>query len=214
MICHLFWEMHIVLLNGELCLACNIRRKIPLLNWLLDFHVLLSFQLSSPESSLTPPLSTNLHLESELEALGSLENHVKTEPGDLSESCKQSGHSLLNGKSPMRSLMHRSARIGGEGNNKDDDPNEDWCAVCQNGGDLLCCEKCPKVFHLTCHVPTLLSFPRYQKQCNGSWEQLCGLIQMVDFNTVPKLMFWYWCSGTLRDLLILQDFLSVKNLAF
>jgi tripartite motif-containing protein 33 len=26
----------------------------------------------------------------------------------------------------------------------------------------LCCEKCPKVFHLTCHVPTLLSFPRYQ----------------------------------------------------
>lgn len=127
-----------------------------------DFHVLLSFQLSSPESSLTPPLSTNLHLESELEALGSLENHVKTEPADLSESCKQSGHGLVNGKSPVRSLMHRSARIGGEGNNKDDDPNEDWCAVCQNGGDLLCCEKCPKVFHLTCHVPTLLSFPRYR----------------------------------------------------
>uniref|UniRef100_A0A8C0GGM8 RING-type E3 ubiquitin transferase n=1 Tax=Chelonoidis abingdonii TaxID=106734 RepID=A0A8C0GGM8_CHEAB len=118
---------------------------------------------SSPESSLTPPLSTNLHLESELEALGSLENHVKTEPTDLSESCKQSGHSLVNGKSPVRSLMHRSARVGGEGNNKEDDPNEDWCAVCQNGGDLLCCEKCPKVFHLTCHVPTLLSFP------SGEW---------------------------------------------
>lgn len=148
-----------------------------------DFHVLLWFQLSSPESSLTPPLSTNLHLESELEALGSLENHVKTEPADLSESCKQSGHNLVNGKSPVRSLMHRSARIGGEGNNKDDDPNEDWCAVCQNGGDLLCCEKCPKVFHLTCHVPTLLSFPRYQKKCNGSWEQICGLIHMVDFST-------------------------------
>nr|XP_028590388.1 E3 ubiquitin-protein ligase TRIM33 isoform X5 [Podarcis muralis] len=119
--------------------------------------------LSSPESSLTPPLSTNLHLESELEALGSIENHVKTEPADLSESCKQSGHSLVNGKSPVRSLMHRSARSGGEGNNKDEDPNEDWCAVCQNGGDLLCCEKCPKVFHLTCHVPTLLSFP------SGDW---------------------------------------------
>ncbi|KFO98376.1 E3 ubiquitin-protein ligase TRIM33, partial [Calypte anna] len=113
--------------------------------------------------NLTPPLSTNLHLESELDTLGNLENHVKTEPTDLSESCKQSGHSLLNGKSPVRSLMHRSARIGGEGINKDDDPNEDWCAVCQNGGDLLCCEKCPKVFHLTCHVPTLLSFP------SGEW---------------------------------------------
>uniref|UniRef100_A0A803TJ14 RING-type E3 ubiquitin transferase n=1 Tax=Anolis carolinensis TaxID=28377 RepID=A0A803TJ14_ANOCA len=119
--------------------------------------------LSSPESSLTPPLSANLHLETELEPLGSIENHVKTEPADLSESCKQSGHGLVNGKSPVRSLMHRSARTGGEGNNKDEDPNEDWCAVCQNGGDLLCCEKCPKVFHLTCHVPTLLSFP------SGEW---------------------------------------------
>ncbi|XP_020945667.1 E3 ubiquitin-protein ligase TRIM33 isoform X3 [Sus scrofa] len=120
--------------------------------------------LSSPESSLTPPLSTNLHLESELDALASLENHVKTEPTDMNESCKQSGlSSLVNGKSPVRSLMHRSARIGGDGSNKDDDPNEDWCAVCQNGGDLLCCEKCPKVFHLTCHVPTLLSFP------SGDW---------------------------------------------
>lgn len=120
--------------------------------------------LSSPESSLTPPLSTNLHLESELDTLTGLENHVKTEPTDISESCKQSGLSnLVNGKSPIRNLMHRSARIGGDGNSKDDDPNEDWCAVCQNGGDLLCCEKCPKVFHLTCHVPTLLSFP------SGDW---------------------------------------------
>ncbi|KAM4675132.1 transcription intermediary factor 1-alpha isoform 2-T2 [Discoglossus pictus] len=46
---------------------------------------------------------------------------------------------------------------------KEDDPNEDWCAVCQNGGELLCCEKCPKVFHLSCHVPTLLNFP------SGEW---------------------------------------------
>ncbi|NWR74035.1 TIF1A factor, partial [Centropus unirufus] len=50
----------------------------------------------------------------------------------------------------------------GEGR-KEDDPNEDWCAVCQNGGELLCCEKCPKVFHLSCHVPTLMSFP------SGEW---------------------------------------------
>uniref|UniRef100_A0A8C5LNG9 E3 ubiquitin-protein ligase TRIM33 n=1 Tax=Leptobrachium leishanense TaxID=445787 RepID=A0A8C5LNG9_9ANUR len=126
--------------------------------------------LSSPESSLTPPLTTNLHLESDLEALASLENHVKTEPNNTNRNCEQSSHnSLVNGKSPIRSSLHRSPRGGGggggsgEGTNKDDDPNEDWCAVCQNGGDLLCCEKCPKVFHLTCHVPTLLSFP------SGEW---------------------------------------------
>ncbi|XP_056373947.1 transcription intermediary factor 1-alpha isoform X2 [Hyla sarda] len=50
-----------------------------------------------------------------------------------------------------------------ESGGKEDDPNEDWCAVCQNGGELLCCDKCPKVFHLSCHVPTLLNFP------SGEW---------------------------------------------
>ncbi|KAH0518404.1 E3 ubiquitin-protein ligase TRIM33 [Microtus ochrogaster] len=95
--------------------------------------------LSSPESSLTPPLSTNLHLESELDTLAGLENHVKTEPTDTNESCRQSGlSSLVNGKSPVRNLMHRSARIGGDGNSKDDDPNEDcgdWiCTFCRDIG--------------------------------------------------------------------------------
>ncbi|XP_012250621.2 E3 ubiquitin-protein ligase TRIM33 [Athalia rosae] len=41
-----------------------------------------------------------------------------------------------------------------------DDPNEDWCAVCMDGGDaVLCCDKCPKVFHLYCHIPGLKTFP-------------------------------------------------------
>ncbi|CAK6954521.1 E3 ubiquitin-protein ligase TRIM33-like isoform X2 [Scomber scombrus] len=37
--------------------------------------------------------------------------------------------------------------------------SEDFCAVCLNGGDLLCCDRCPKVYHVTCHVPPLISFP-------------------------------------------------------
>ncbi|XP_067863395.1 E3 ubiquitin-protein ligase TRIM33 isoform X2 [Heptranchias perlo] len=121
--------------------------------------------MSSPESSLTPPLSNNLHSESEtdIEGLRHVENHVKMEPPDRTGSCRQLGYTF-NGKSPIRSFTHRSPRTGGDSsNNKDDDPNEDWCAVCQNGGDLLCCDKCPKVFHLACHVPTLLTFP------SGEW---------------------------------------------
>uniref|UniRef100_A0A3Q2P5G9 RING-type E3 ubiquitin transferase n=1 Tax=Fundulus heteroclitus TaxID=8078 RepID=A0A3Q2P5G9_FUNHE len=45
----------------------------------------------------------------------------------------------------------------------EEDPNEDWCAVCQNGGELLCCDKCPKVFHLSCHIPALNESP------SGEW---------------------------------------------
>lgn len=48
----------------------------------------------------------------------------------------------------------------------EDDPNEDWCAVCQNGGELLCCDKCPKVFHLSCHIPTLNESPSGEWYCS------------------------------------------------
>lgn len=49
------------------------------------------------------------------------------------------------------------------------DPNEDYCAVCLNGGDLLCCENCPRVYHLPCHVPAIASFP----SDNATW--ICTL---------------------------------------
>ncbi|XP_046898576.1 tripartite motif-containing protein 66 isoform X2 [Hypomesus transpacificus] len=53
--------------------------------------------------------------------------------------------------------------------------SEDFCAVCLIGGDLLCCDRCPKVFHLTCHVPSLLSFP------TGDWMcTLCRDIQQPE----------------------------------
>uniref|UniRef100_A0A672MN33 Tripartite motif containing 66 n=1 Tax=Sinocyclocheilus grahami TaxID=75366 RepID=A0A672MN33_SINGR len=50
--------------------------------------------------------------------------------------------------------------------------NEDFCAVCLIGGDLLCCDRCPKVFHLSCHVPPLHSFPI------GDW--ICTLCRDVE----------------------------------
>nr|XP_020465414.1 tripartite motif-containing protein 66-like isoform X2 [Monopterus albus] len=49
--------------------------------------------------------------------------------------------------------------------------NEDFCAVCLIGGDLLCCDHCPKVYHLSCHIPSLLSFP------SGDW--VCSLCRDV-----------------------------------
>jgi hypothetical protein len=39
-------------------------------------------------------------------------------------------------------------------------PAEEWCAVCHDGGDLLyCCDRCPKVYHLTCYIPPMLKEP-------------------------------------------------------
>jgi hypothetical protein len=49
------------------------------------------------------------------------------------------------------------AKNGGE--TQKDDPNEDWCAVCMDGGEVVCCDKCPKVFHTNCHIPELKAIP-------------------------------------------------------
>ncbi|XP_076335593.1 E3 ubiquitin-protein ligase TRIM33-like [Tachypleus tridentatus] len=46
-----------------------------------------------------------------------------------------------------------------------DDTFEDWCAVCHDGGELLCCGSCPRVYHLRCHVPSLTSTPRDNWTC-------------------------------------------------
>ncbi|KAM8817530.1 tripartite motif-containing protein 66 isoform 2-T5 [Rhynchonycteris naso] len=56
--------------------------------------------------------------------------------------------------------------------------NEDFCAVCLNGGELLCCDRCPKVYHLSCHLPALLSFP------GGDW--VCTLCHSL---TEPEMEY-------------------------
>lgn len=33
--------------------------------------------------------------------------------------------------------------------------NHDYCDSCQEGGDLVCCDRCPVSFHLQCHDPPL-----------------------------------------------------------
>ncbi|KAM8805026.1 autoimmune regulator [Eudromia elegans] len=45
--------------------------------------------------------------------------------------------------------------------------NEDECAVCGDGGELICCDGCPKAFHLGCLVPPLAAVP------SGTWRCHC-----------------------------------------
>nr|XP_023414938.1 autoimmune regulator [Loxodonta africana] len=42
--------------------------------------------------------------------------------------------------------------------------NEDECAVCRDGGELICCDGCPRAFHLACLCPPLREIP------SGTWR--------------------------------------------
>ena len=42
--------------------------------------------------------------------------------------------------------------------------HDDDCYICENGGELVCCDFCPKVFHCACHIPALPAIP------TGIWK--------------------------------------------
>lgn len=40
------------------------------------------------------------------------------------------------------------------------------CDVCGSGGHVICCDFCPKVFHLECTQPPLRRVPRGEWKCH------------------------------------------------
>ncbi|MFT7814496.1 tripartite motif-containing protein 66-like [Arapaima gigas] len=144
--------------------------------------VLVSDQQPELESELQPgseaDIDSDPDLESELASAqpGESEPDVELDAQGDPEPCLESETGL--GSDPGIDTMVPSVDESSPSDCSDRAPsggaemeNEDFCAVCLNGGDLLCCDRCPKVFHLSCHVPPLLSFP------TGDW--LCTLCRDV-----------------------------------
>ncbi|XP_063762002.1 transcription intermediary factor 1-alpha isoform X2 [Eleginops maclovinus] len=96
----------------------------------------------------------------------------------------------------------------------EEDPNEDWCAVCQNGGELLCCDKCPKVFHLACHIPALnespsgewfcslcrdLSAPEMEYDCKGKNDPVSEGFPPAERRRCERLLLRLFCNDFSTD---------------
>ncbi|XP_022255616.1 serine-rich adhesin for platelets-like isoform X2 [Limulus polyphemus] len=99
----------------------------------------------------------------------SLFNHLEISHCETKDQQKQTSNGPIN----------KCVTIGDDNaESSSDESFEDWCAVCHDGGELLCCGACPRVFHLRCHVPSLTSTP------SENWT--CLMCLDVKNSTLPK----------------------------
>ncbi|NXC00765.1 AIRE regulator, partial [Orthonyx spaldingii] len=58
--------------------------------------------------------------------------------------------------------------------------NEDECAACGDGGELICCDGCPRAFHLACLVPPLPHVPSGTWRCGSCVESVVDPGQLLE----------------------------------
>ncbi|NWS31316.1 AIRE regulator, partial [Polioptila caerulea] len=58
--------------------------------------------------------------------------------------------------------------------------NEDECAACGDGGELICCDGCPRAFHLACLVPPLPHVPSGTWRCGSCVEKMTEPSQLQE----------------------------------
>lgn len=68
---------------------------------------------------------------------------------------------------------------------EEDDHHMEFCRVCKDGGELLCCDTCPSSYHLHCLNPPLPDIP------NGEW--ICPRCLSPPLKgKVQKVLTWRW----------------------
>lgn len=68
---------------------------------------------------------------------------------------------------------------------QDDDEHQEFCRVCKDGGELLCCDSCPSAYHTFCLNPPLTEIPDGDWKCpRCSAKPLPGKVQ--------KILTWRW----------------------
>uniref|UniRef100_A0A7N8WVT6 Chromodomain helicase DNA binding protein 3 n=1 Tax=Mastacembelus armatus TaxID=205130 RepID=A0A7N8WVT6_9TELE len=71
------------------------------------------------------------------------------------------------------------------GAEEEDDDHMEFCRVCKDGGELLCCDTCTSSYHIHCLNPPLPEIP------NGEW--LCPRCRCPPIKgRVQKILHWRW----------------------
>nr|XP_019961662.1 PREDICTED: chromodomain-helicase-DNA-binding protein 4-like isoform X2 [Paralichthys olivaceus] len=74
---------------------------------------------------------------------------------------------------------------GETGEMEEDDHHMEFCRVCKDGGELLCCDSCPSSYHIHCLNPPLPEIP------NGEW--ICPRCTCPPIKgKIQKILTWRW----------------------
>nr|XP_015216559.1 PREDICTED: autoimmune regulator isoform X1 [Lepisosteus oculatus] len=81
--------------------------------------------------------------------------------------------------------------------------NDDECAVCKDGGELICCDGCPRAFHLSCLQPPLTTIP------SGTWR-----CQACIGNKLERDMMYSAAQPTLKTAELMETASSTVDISF
>jgi hypothetical protein len=115
--------------------------------------------------------------------------------GKEAESKRTPGFGLPR-KVPILRLKKKGDEMNVVFEKQDASKNDSYCWVCHDGGDVLCCDRCPRVFHVQCS-----GLP---KEPEGEEEWFCPVCKNIDRRTKRSR------PPNLKDLLLL----AVRRMMF
>jgi len=70
---------------------------------------------------------------------------------------------------------------------EEEDNHMEYCRVCRDGGELLCCDRCPSSYHMHCLIPPMTVIPE------DDWFCPRCTIEPPPY-TVKKILTWRWVT--------------------